>query len=258
MQLPYRLPLPPGFSLRDTLTCGQCFRWKENPDGSFSGFAGSRAATLCQQEDTLFLSDAETAFWQHYLDLDEDYNRWKEAFAADPTLREAAAFCGGIRILRQDPWEALLSFIISANNNIPRIQGIIGRLCEHFGEGGGFPSAQRLAGETAESLAPLRAGFRAKYILDAAGKVASGEVDLEQVAALPLPEAEAELRRISGIGPKVAQCALLYGFHRLDAFPVDTWMKKVLARYYPEGFPEWVSPRGVAQQYLFHYIRHHG
>ena len=88
--------------------------------------------------------------------------------------------------------------------------------------------------------------------------MASGEVGLEQVAALPLAEAEAELRRISGIGPKVAQCALLYGFHRLEAFPVDTWMKKVLARYYPEGFPEWVAPKGVAQQYLFHYIRHHG
>ena len=258
MHLPYTLPLPPGFSLRDTLTCGQCLRWRENPDGSFTGFAGSRPAALFQQGDTLFLSDADTAFWGRYLDLDEDYGRWNEAFGADPTLRAAIRFCGGIRILRQDPWEAVLSFIISANNNIPRIQGIIGRLCDNFGEGGGFPSARRLAGETPESLAPLRAGFRAKYILDAAGKVASGKVGLEQVAALPLAEAEAELRRIRGSGPKVAQCALLYGFHRLEAFPVDTWMKKVLARYYPEGFPAWVSPKGVAQQYLFHYIRHHG
>lgn len=139
MHLPYTLPLPPGFSLRDTLTCGQCFRWRENPDGSFTGFAGSRPAALFQQGDTLFLSDADTAFWSRYLDLDEDYGRWNEAFGADPTLRAAIRFCGGIRILRQDPWEAVLSFIISANNNIPRIQGIIGRLCDNFGEGGRVP-----------------------------------------------------------------------------------------------------------------------
>ena len=256
MPLPYSLPLPPGFSLRDTLLCGQCFRWAEGPDGTFTGFAGRRAAALRQEGDTLLLSDPDTDFWANYLDLGEDYGRWIRSFARDPALAAAAAFCGGIRILRQDPWEALVSFIISANNNIPRIKGIIARLCGAFGEEGGFPAPDRLARETVESLSCLRAGFRAKYILDAAGKAASGELDLGAVAALPLPEAEAALRRVNGVGPKVAQCVLLYGFHRLDAFPVDTWMKKALARYYPDGFPGWISPRGVAQQVLFHYIRH--
>lgn len=256
MQLSYRLPLPAGFSLRDTLNCGQCFRWKEDSDGVFSGFAGSRKAFLQQTGDLLLLSDPDVGFWQSYLDLDEEYPTWNDSFGADETLRAAVQFCGGIRILRQEPWEALVSFIISANNNIPRIQGIIQRLCGYFGEEEGFPSAERLAGESVESLGVLRAGFRARYILDAAEKVASGQVDLGEIAALPLPEAEAALRQINGVGPKVAQCALLYGFHRLEAFPVDTWMKKVLSRYYPEGFPDWVSPRGVAQQYLFHYIRH--
>ena len=106
-----------------------------------------------------------------------------------------------------------------------------------------------------EELAPLRAGFRAKYILDAAERVADGRLDLQTLETIPLDEARAQLMTIRGVGPKVAECALLYGFHRLEAFPVDTWIKKALARYYPEGFPALAEPRGVAQQFLFHYIR---
>ncbi len=252
----YTLSLPDGFSLRDTLTCGQCFRWEETPDG-FSGavFRDGRdlSAVLRQQGGTLYVdSEADAAFWRGYLDLDEDYDRWKAAFSADPPLREAIAFCGGIRLLRQDPWEALISFILSANNNIPRIKGIIGRLCALFGS---FPTPEQLSRCTPEDLSPIRAGFRTRYILDAARKVQDGSLDLSAVRLLPLPEAEAALRAINGVGPKVAQCVLLYGFHRLDAFPVDTWIKKALALYYPDGFPPFAEPKGVAQQYLFHYIR---
>ena len=125
----FSLPLPHGFSLRDTLLCGQCFRWEENAGGSFTGWAGAHHATLYQQGDTLLVTGSDPDFWEEYLDLREDYDGWKTTFSADRTLSAAIEKCGGIRILRQQPWETVISFIISANNNIPRIRGIIDRLC---------------------------------------------------------------------------------------------------------------------------------
>ena len=251
-----------GFSLADTLDCGQCFRWEQNPDGSFSGMAEGRALTIRQQGDELLLcgvGEADFPFWRRYFDLDADYGAMIRCFPADETLQRACGQAGGIRLLRQEPWEALCSFIISQNNNIPRIKGIIGRLCEQFGQpvpgGFAFPRPEELADRTVEELAPLRAGFRAKYILDAAEKAASGVLLLARLETAPLEEARQALQTIRGVGPKVAECALLYGFHRLDAFPVDTWIKKVLARYYPGGFPDCGGYEGLAQQFLFHYIR---
>ena len=155
----------------------------------------------------------------------------------------------------------MCSFIISQNNNIPRIKGIIERLCTFFGEdlGGGdfsFPSAERLAVLSEQDLAPIRSGFRAKYILDAARRVASGETELEKVAAMPIDEARAELQKIKGVGPKVAECALLYGFGRAEAFPVDVWVKRIMQELYPEGLPACTeNVEGIAQQYLFHWRR---
>ncbi len=251
----------PGFSLADTFDCGQCFRWERREDG-FRGVCLGRSLTVAQEGDRLwFRNTSREEFeerWVPYFDLEEDYAALNRTYSADPTLAEACRYAGGIRILRQEPWEALCSFIISQNNNIPRIKGIISRLCQNFGEPAGddwaFPGPERLAELAVEELSPLRAGFRAKYILDAARKVAGGQVDLQIVSGLSLEDARRELQKIAGVGPKVAECALLYGFHRLDAFPVDTWIKKALARYYPEGFPA-VPCAGVAQQYLFHYIR---
>lgn len=254
----YTISLPPGFSLKDTLSCGQCFRWDRQEDDSFSGIAGKlgKRAILRQEGDCLSVESEESPdFWERYFDLDEDYDPWKERFSGDPTLAASIAYYGGIRLLRQDPWEALVSFIISANNNIPRIKGIISRLCSCFGEDEAFPSAMRLSALTVEDLAPIRAGFRAKYILDAAQKVHTGALDLKAVAEMEIDDGRKALMTVNGVGPKVAECVLLYGFHRLEAFPVDTWIKKVLAQYYPDGFPDWAKPRGVAQQYLFHYIR---
>ncbi len=253
----------PGFSLSQTLNCGQSFRWKETAPNQFTGICGNRQLTVSQNGTMLCLHDIreeDVSFWYSYFDLDTDYPAYQAVFAADPTLRTACRYCGGIRILRQDSWEALISFIISQNNNIPRITGIIDRLCTNFGTDCGgyfsFPSAETLACRTIEELAPLRAGFRAKYILDAARKTADGTVRLDQIPDMPIEEARTELMKIKGVGVKVAECVLLYGFHRLEAFPVDTWIKKVLEEFYPDGFPDTMEPRGVAQQYLFHYIRH--
>jgi N-glycosylase/DNA lyase len=119
-----------------------------------------------------------------------------------------------------------------------------------------FPSAEKIASAGIEALAPLRAGFRAKYIIDAAEKVSSGEVDLKKIAASPLDEGRDELIKIKGVGEKVAQCALLYGFGKIDAFPVDVWVKRIMAELYPDGLPECTNGvRGIAQQYLFHWYR---
>ena len=144
-------------------------------------------------------------------------------------MAKACKFASGIRLLRQDSWEVLCSFIISQNNNIPRIKGIISRLCEHYQ---GFPTPQELANENIDSLSFLRAGFRAKYILDASRLVASGELDLDKVAIMPIDDARKALMTIKGVGPKVAECALLFGMYRTEAFPIDVWIKRVLEEYY--------------------------
>lgn len=181
--------------------------------------------------------------------------------ASIPALEPACRFAGGIRVLRQDGWEALASFILSQNNNIKRITGIIERLCCQFGNpiGGGlcaFPPPERLAGLSPEDLAPLRSGFRARYLIDAARQVTGGTVDLAALSALPTAEARAELMKIVGVGKKVADCALLFGFGHGDCFPVDVWIGRALAELLPEGLPPSLAPcAGIAQQMIFHYMR---
>lgn len=248
------------FSLRATLESGQCFRYRELPDGFFEVRAGSRRGEFCLRGETLIcrsvLATDFEAFWRNYFDLDFDYAAVREVLGQDPVLAEAMKRCGGLHILRQEPFETLVTFIISQNNNIPRIKGIVARLCEAYGEGG-FPSPERLAALDIPDLACLRAGFRAKYILDAARKVTTGEVNLSALPTLPYDEAEAELRKISGVGEKVAACVLLFGARQLDTFPVDVWMKKAVGHFYPEGLDRsrFGGFAGIAQQYLYHYAR---
>lgn len=253
------------FSLPQTLDCGQAFRWEKTENNKWHGVVKGTPLTVYETaEGIVFENTTEGQFntiWKDYFDFDTDYQKIREGFSSDLYLSKAMDFCGGIRLLKQEPWEALCSFIISQNNNIPRIKGIISRLCETFGDdlGNGdfsFPAAERLANMTPEELAPLRAGFRAKYIVDAAKKVVSGEVSLYSLENLPLEDGLNSLMKITGVGPKVASCALLYGCGKKDAFPIDVWVKKILKELYPEGFPFEDSPyKGIAQQYLFHYRR---
>ena len=247
------------FSLDDTLDCGQAFRWEKTSENAYQGaFLNKKLVISYENENDLFrLHDTSESdllgVWKDYFDLGTDYGEIKRRFSEDETLSKACAFAGGIRLLRQDSWEALSSFIISQNNNIPRIKGIIGRLCSHYN---GYPSAEDMRDETVDSLGYLRSGFRAKYLVDAVSKVLSGELDLESVRTLPLDDARNALMKIKGVGPKVADCTLLFGFYRLDAFPKDVWVKRVLAQWYPNGLPDCTKGlEGIAQQYLFHYIR---
>ena len=253
--------------LAQTLDCGQSFRWEQEENGDFRGVAFDREVTvhLDGSDFYIFGGKAEdSALWSDYFDLDFDYGIIKnELSALSPVLKSAAEYAPGIRILRQDSWEALCSFIISQNNNIPRIKGIIKRLCECFGDktedsGYTFPSAARLSDLSVEDLAPLKSGFRAKYLIDAAQRVSSGEINLDEVLVMPIDEARQSLMKIKGVGPKVAECALLYGMHRLECFPMDVWMKRAMAVLLPEFTIEDLGQyAGIAQQYIFHYSRMH-
>lgn len=252
------------FSLPATLDGGQAFRWREQADGSWEGVAGGRYARLTRQGDDilLFAAERDLPFWREYFDLERDYAALRKRFQRNPTLRKALDCCPGVRVLRQQPWETLCTFILSANNNIPRIKGIVERLCQGWGgpvEGTAlraFPGPERLAGLSAAELAPLRAGWRTEYILDAARMAAEGRLDLEKINAMPTQEALETLQTVKGVGPKVARCVLLFGYGRTECVPMDVWMKRVMAEYYPRGFPKYLQDcGGIAQQVLFSYIR---
>ena len=253
------------FDLSETLDCGQAFRWKQietenGYDITYSGCYINKPLKISQKNDEFAFHDTtEEDFlniWVDYFDLATDYSSLKKRFSSDETLKKACEFAGGIRLLKQDSWECLCSFIISQNNNIPRIKGIIQRLCEHYGE---FPTANQLAEETVESLNYLRSGFRAKYLIDAAQKVSSGIVELDKISSMDIQQAREILIQIKGVGKKVAECVLLFGMYRTEAFPVDVWIKRVMEEYYPGGIPECAQLHcGIAQQYLFHYIRNLG
>ncbi|MBQ5885417.1 MAG: DNA-3-methyladenine glycosylase 2 family protein [Clostridia bacterium] len=248
-----------------TLDCGQAFRFSES-DGIWRGVAMGRAITLTQEGNkvTLFDVDEEefNSLWRGYFDLDRDYEMIKSSVSSNEILKKATDFSDGIHILRQEPWEAVCSFIISANNNIPRIKGIISRLCENFGKQVAdglftFPSAERIAALTLDDLAVIKSGFRAKYILDAAQKFSRNQIDVEALYTLSIDEARNALMTIKGIGPKVADCALLFGWGRVECFPVDVWIRRAMNHFFGEnGLPsEAVEYAGIVQQYLFYWAR---
>lgn len=253
-------------TLDDTLDCGQAFRWEAVPSDYFRTYKGyfkNVPLTISETEHNsgkfILHGVSENDFlntWYDYFDLGSDYGELKRRFSEDETLSKACDYAGGVRLLKQDREECLISFILSQNNNIPRIKGIIGRLCDMYG---GFPDFEKMKGVTADELAPLRAGFRAKYIEDCVRRVTDGELSLDSISQMPTNEAAKALMTVKGIGPKVAMCVLLFGFYKTDAYPVDVWIKRVNERFYPNGLPDCVKgDEGIAQQYLFHYIRTSG
>ena len=269
-----------------TFDCGQSFRF-EKVEGSrheceYSGVAFGRFVSFANDGDVLYVynSDERDFFdiWHGYLGLDEDYN----AIASDilsrsdsPALKNAVEFGRGIHILRQEYWETLCSFIISQNNNIPRIKKIVSSLCESIGgaidtknmmsHGAkaveyAFPDAKTVEKFGVDNLFALKTGFRAKYIYDASKKISDGELILSDVADKPLDEAAELLCSVKGVGPKVAACSLLFGFGRNEAFPIDVWIKRAIEKYFPGEFDAArLGPyAGIAQQYLFYYERYLG
>ncbi len=265
------------FSPVHIFECGQAFRW--NWDGTgYVGIAGDRVIRVSYDRGDVLLENVSiedySSFWKRYFDMDRDYGQVKAALARDSLLERAMEYGWGIRILNQEPWEALISFIISANNNIPRIKKIIENLAFKFGKRAewrgkdfyAFPRPADLASASVEQLLACGCGYRAAYIKRTAEMVCSGEIQLDQVANLPYHEAYKALMACPGVGPKVADCVLLFSMGKTEAFPVDVWIKKVMQHFYPEsagtnrGVKEFAWQRfghlaGFAQQYLFYYAR---
>ena len=251
-----------------TFECGQCFRWNADENGDYFGVAfGKAAKVVCEGERVYIIcesGDYETV-WKSYLDMERDYESIRLGFDAGEYLAKCADFGAGIRILRQERWEALCSFIISQCNNIPRIKGIVEKLCLNFGEKMEFmgreyytfPHAETISRLQPEELAVLRSGYRAPYIIGAAKAVAAGELDLEYLAKADQTTAMKGLLSLNGVGAKVANCALLFGLGHLEAFPIDVWMKRALKEHFAPGFdPASLGEyAGLAQQYIFYYAR---
>lgn len=261
-----RLEHTGGLELDSTLDCGQCFRWSRTPAG-WAGVVDGRSVLARMEGDTLLLEgpdETERDFWSRYFALDVDYPALLARYqAGNRRLAACVAENPGIRVLRQPFFETLCTFILSQNNNIPRIRGLVERLCALCGsplENGqhAFPTPEQLAACTEEQLATLRAGWRAGYLADAAQKVLGPLPRPEALTALPLADAQAALMTIRGVGPKVADCTLLYGLGRWDAFPLDVWMKRAMAQLFPRGIPVCCrGTQGIAQQFIFAYARAH-
>jgi N-glycosylase/DNA lyase len=288
-----------AYSLSDTMECGQCFRYEkiERSDGidEYMTVVGNTLIRVAQKErgELIFPNMSEDVFTSvavPYFALDRDLEEVRKNVADNTDskwLKEAADFGAGIAILGQDPWETIISFIISQNNNIPRIRKIVREISAAYGtnlsivndynscplkliEGSPnadtckvcgrcytFPTAEDIL-KSPENLLPSKPGFRYGYILDAAEKIANGEVDITKIKNENRYEYTLEtLKTIKGVGDKVASCAALFGFGNLEAFPIDVWMKRAIDTYFDGKLdPTTLGPyAGIAQQYIFHYIR---
>lgn len=261
------LALSTELNIKKTFECGQCFRWNADDNGIYSGVAFGKPLRVHESGGKIVCDceDKDIAFWRDYFDMEADYAASTARLTEPEYLRTCAEFGAGIRILRQEPWEALCSFIISQCNNIPRIKGIIETLCAQYGDelSSGiysFPDPEKLAPLSEADLAPLRSGYRAAYILDAARAVTEGRLDFSEIARLSAEEALEKIKQINGIGNKVANCFMLYGMHRMDRFPVDVWMKRALNEHFPADYDPSVlgADSGLAQQYIFYYTREVG
>ncbi|MDY3711875.1 MAG: DNA glycosylase [Agathobaculum sp.] len=256
------------FDIGQIARSGQCFRFRPLGEGRWSLIAYGRYLELTQRGQTVcFDCDADEfdTVWRPYFDLDADYGRYKCAVGKrDRYLQGAVAAGWGLRILRQELWETIVCFIISQQNNIARITKCVENLCLLFGETcyniegqayHAFPTAARLAACTADDLAAVRLGYRARYIVAAAQQVASGEVDLDAIGRMRYPRAKAALMQLTGVGVKVAECICLFALHHTAAFPVDTHIRQMLDAHYPKGFPlsRYRGFAGVMQQYAFFY-----
>lgn len=266
---------PEDFSLLSTFDCGQCFRFNEE-NGHFFGVSGGKVAEFYEEKGDVIIENITKEeflnYWVHFLDLERDYKKIKEELAKDKVIKDAIEYGSGIRILNQDFFECLISFIISQQNNIPKIKKAVEHLCTLFGEeitykGKSyytFPTPERLKDITETDLAPLKIGYRDKYIIDAVFNVLSGNITYEKLIDLPYIDAKRELLKIKGVGDKVADCVLLFSLQKSEAFPVDTWIKKAMEGLYnlkPSEIHNYTELNfglysGFAQQYIFHYVRY--
>lgn len=268
------------FSIQQIADSGQTFRWIKDKKGGYTGVVFGKIINVIQEEGKIIINGSNEEdyekIWKNYFDLDRDYKELINSFKGkDIHLDNAIVYGEGIRILNQDLWEMIISFIISGNNNIPRIRKSIELICERYGdyideiEGikyYKFPTPEQLSIATIQDLRNCGVGYRDTYIYKTTKAIIEKQVDLEGIKDMNLEDARKELKKLAGIGDKVADCILLFSCNKTNTFPIDTWVKKVLTKYYGlektgtkevnafvrEYFGEHC---GIAQQYLFYYIR---
>lgn len=258
-----------NFSLREICQSGQCFRMRETEEkNTYELIAGDKYLKVSQEGSIVnfFCSDMEfICYWVPYFDIDVDYGKYIQTVNPRDSYLNAAVQCGsGIRILHQDLWEMIITFLISQQNNISRIRGCIERLCTRYGkkmesdstEYYSFPTPEQLSTATEADLRQLGMGYRARYIVETTRSILTGEVSLDRLYQIKYYRtARKELMKLSGVGEKVADCICLFALHHMDAFPIDTHIRQVLDEHYRRGFPNrrYRGMRGIMQQYIFYY-----
>ncbi|MBQ7667794.1 MAG: DNA-3-methyladenine glycosylase 2 family protein [Clostridia bacterium] len=262
------------FNIKQLAESGECFRWDKITENSYRGVIYGKVCEVTQNKNEVNFDGIDEKTLKEYFDLNRDYSAIKAKYKDDYVLNKAYDFGYGIRIMNQEKFETLISFIISANNNIPRIKKSIEKISKMYGEkimykGSeyyAFPTPKALSMAILEELRSCGVGFRDKYILEAAKKVANGEINLSEISKLPTEKCKKELLKIKGVGPKVADCVMLFSMGKIDAFPIDVWIKRIMEnlyikeekslkeieKYAKEKFGDYA---GIAQQYLFYYVR---
>lgn len=268
---------PSDFSLKHVFDCGQCFRFRETGENEYTGVAGGRAITVKDTGDSLVFYDTSKKdfdeFWHDYFDLNVDYTTIKQSLSGDKCMDDAMSEGYGIRILRQELFETIISFIISQSNNIPRIKKIIESLCALCGEEIKYRGKTYYSFPTPEAIlscdiSSIKAGFRDKYILSAARHIADNKEFLDELRKADTMTAKKMLMSMQGIGNKVSDCILLFGLGKTDSFPVDVWMRRIMEQLYferkssAEEITDYAREKfgkfsGYAQQYLFYYALNH-
>lgn len=272
-----------SFKVKDLFECGQCFRWNEEPDGSYTGIFGHNVLNVKEEKDIVITGICDgniEDICKKYFDLDRNYEEIKETLSLiDDNMKESIKYGKGIRILNQDLWEMIISFIISANNNIPRIKGIIERMSAKYGQeirfrGTSyytFPTIDELSQASVKDLKDLGLGFRDRYVYETTKKIKEGKINLENLKQEPTNEVRKQLLTLTGVGPKVADCIMLFStLKRFDVFPVDVWVRRVMNDLYIHNEDEtkvnkkqiqeiardkFGALEGIAQQYLFYWKR---
>ncbi len=259
------------FSIQQTLECGQCFRWHKAGEDTYKGIAYGKPLIIKQikRDSVRFYTSLEefNSFWVNYFDLIRDYGQIKGSVQQDNFLKKATDYGWGIRILQQEPWEALISFIISQRNSIPRISKTVELLSKQYGnekEYNGskfytFPTPKEILDRAGyRGLLEAGLGYRANYVFQAASLIESGRYNLNNLKQRSYSEAYAQLLNLYGVGPKVANCVALFGLGFYDAFPVDVWIQRVIDQYYQGNINNISLPKygaGIIQQYMFYYMR---
>jgi len=266
------------FDIEQTLESGQCFRWEKIDEKQYIGCAYNRVIKIGQINNDIYIDNSNEKdmkyIWTKYFDLNRDYGKMQKILAQDKILKKAITYANGIHILQQQPFETLITYIISANNNIPRIKGIVKNICEDIGTKiefkkniyYTFPTVEKLAFTPKKNIDKYKAGFRGPYISKTAKMIYENKYDFKKLQEMSYEQAKTSLKQFIGVGDKVSDCVLLFTGIKTESFPVDVWVKRVMERLYFKketslveinkyGVEKFDKYAGFANTYLFYYIR---